>query len=479
VIASKGSTTNSADEKENPSLHASLRDGMSHAVMLGSGETYLGPFGIFLQATTLQIGLLATLPQLFGAAMQWLGALSVERSKSRRKVIVTGVVAQALVWTGIAAVPLLFGAGVGPVFALIGMAVLYHGAAGFVAPVWNSLIGDLVPDAIRGRFFGRRNQLNGMGTFAALILAGGILELFQRLGRATTGFLIVFGIAFVARLNSARWLSRYEDPPSAIADGQRFSFWQFLRRTPYSNFARFVWFVSTINFAVAFSGPYFALYMLRDLQFSYLEFTSVTAVSAIAQFLTFRYWGGLSDRFGNKRILDVCGWAIATVPLLWLFSAKLGYLLIIQSYGGFVWAGFSLAAGNFMFDAVTPAKRARCAAYQAMINGVFVVCGSLAGGFVATRLPAVFHIGNFIWVPASGLLVLFLISGVMRLVTSAILLRRFGEVRNVEAIRRRELIFRISHLRPIAGATFSVLTGRFGERETPQSTKSEARTEEY
>jgi len=39
-----------------PSLRASMRDGVSHAVMLGAGETYLGPFGIFLQASTLQVG---------------------------------------------------------------------------------------------------------------------------------------------------------------------------------------------------------------------------------------------------------------------------------------------------------------------------------------------------------------------------------------------------------------------------------------
>ncbi|HIJ20879.1 MAG TPA: hypothetical protein HPP58_07520, partial [Deltaproteobacteria bacterium] len=67
---------NASTETEilDPSLRASIRDGMSHSVMLGFGETYLGPFGIFLQATTLQVGILSTLPQLFGAVMQWTGA---------------------------------------------------------------------------------------------------------------------------------------------------------------------------------------------------------------------------------------------------------------------------------------------------------------------------------------------------------------------------------------------------------------------
>jgi len=445
------------------SLRESMRDGMAHAVMLGAGENYLGPFGIFLGATTLQIGLLATVPQLCAAATQWVGAVSIEHFKSRRRVIVAGVLAQSTVWIPMGLLPLLFGAGAGPVFALIGLTMLYQATAGFVAPVWNSLIGDLVPEDVRGRFFGRRNRLIGVATFVALLFAGGILHVFKLTGRAAGGFLLIFSVAFLARIQSAHHLARYRDPALALPDDARFSFWQFVSRAPHSNFAKFVFFVATINFAVAFSAPYFALYMLRDLQFSYLEFTLVSAASTISQFLTFRYWGGLTDRFGNKKILNICGFGIALVPALWVFSSDLIYLIVIQLFGGFVWAGFSLAAANYMFDAVTPAKRARCVAYQGMINGVFVVTGSLAGGFVATHLPPAVTLGSLVWHPVSVLLMIFALSGVGRLIAAALLLHRFREVRSVEDIRHRELIFRISHLKPIAGATFSVLTGRFGE----------------
>ena len=73
-----------------PALKASIKDGVSHAVMMGSGETYLGPFGIFLNASTLQVGLLASLPQLFGAVMQWAGAINMDRIRSRRRVVIVG-----------------------------------------------------------------------------------------------------------------------------------------------------------------------------------------------------------------------------------------------------------------------------------------------------------------------------------------------------------------------------------------------------
>jgi MFS family permease len=457
------------EPEKNPSLRAAVKDGVSHAVMMGAGETYLGPFGIFLQATTLQVGLLATLPQLFGSVMQWASAQAMDRVRSRRTLIARGALLQAVLWVPMLLLPFLFGHSRTSVLFLLGLLILYHGTNGALVPVWNSLIGDLVPPQVRGRFFGNRSRLTGMSTFIALLVSGGILNLSERGMGLEIGFLVIFGVAFLAKLNSARWLRRYDDPPFHFSPEQVFTFRQFLRRSPHSNFAKFVFFVGAVNFGVAFSAPYFALYMLRDLRFSYLAFTAVTGVAFMTQFLTFRYWGNLSDRFGNKKILNLCGWGVCTVPMLWLVSFHIGYLVLIQIYAGLVWAGFSLASANFIFDAVTPPKRARCVAYYGLINGVSVFAGSLAGAFVADHLPRTFSLGNWTWTPPFILPVVFFLSGLIRFLAAAFFLRRFKEVRPVEPIGHRELVFRMSHIKPIAGATFSLFTGLFRERKQEQN----------
>jgi len=444
----------------NGSLKAAIRDGVSYSVMMGAGETYLGPFGIFLKATTLQVGLLATLPQLVAAVVQLFAAQTMPRFRSRRAVIVAGAVAQALIWIPIALLPFIFGFGLFPVFLLIGLVTLYRAANGITIPVWNSLIGDLVPTDIRGRYFGRRNSLNGMFTFFSLLLAGVVLDLFQKGGQLSVGYLLIFAMALAARLNSARWVNRYEDPAFRFDPAESFTFRQFIRRSPHSNFAKFVFYFGAVNLGVAFSAPYFALYMLRDLKFSYVEFTAVTAVATVTQFLCVRYWGELSDRFGNKKILSVCGWGVAFVPMCWVVSHAIPYLVLIQILSGLVWAGFNLASANFIFDAVTPPKRALCVAYHGLVTGVCVLVGSLAGGYVAGRLPDSYTVLSFTWRPVSPLPAIFLLSGLMRLVAATVLLSKFKEVRPVEPIRGSELIFRVSHLKPIAGATFSLFTGR-------------------
>lgn len=449
----------------NTSLDASVKDGISYAVMMGSGESYLGPFGIFMGASTLQVGLLDTLPQLFSAIMQYTGARIMPRFKSRRAVVISAVLIQALLWLPIALLPFVLGLGKMPVYFLIGFIICYRGVNGLAIPIWSSLIGDLVPSDIRGRFFGNRNRLTGISTFIAQMCAGMALHVFEMHHITKAGFLMIFGVAFAARVNSARWLVKHDDPAFIIRPDQDFSFWQFLKRSRYSNFAKFVFYVGAINLGVAFSAPYFALYMLRDLQFTYMEFTGITAAATIAQFLTFRYWGDISDRFGNKKILNICGWGIALVPMLWLISSNMAFLVLIQFYAGFVWAGFNLASSNFIFDAVTPPKRALCVAYQSLINGFCLFAGSLCGGYVATILSKSHHMGTFVWNPISVFPAIFFISGVLRLISSLLLLHRFNEVRPVSAIGDRELIFRITHLRPIAGATFSVFTGLFDRRK--------------
>jgi len=72
--------------------------------------------------------------------------------------------------------------------------------------------------------------------------------------------------------------------------------------------------------------------------------------------------------------------------------------------------------------------------------------------------------------------VIFLISGIIRMIAAGIFLQKFKEVRPVEPIRNRDFIFRISHIRPIAGATFSLMTGLFGEHRETQKVNKGSKT---
>lgn len=429
---------------------------MLHSVMVGAGENYLSAFGIFLQATTVQVGLLASLPALLGGLSQVLSLQVLSKLPSRRQLLVLAARVQSLIWIPIALLPLAFEAGPEAAAVLIGLVILYHVAAGFFAPTWSSLIGDILPPQSRGRFLGLRSQRSGLTAFISLSLCGQVLEFARRHDAAAVGFMAIFFIAGLARWASSRWLARHDDPPGQEQGTTHFTLWQFIVRSPRSNYGRFVFFMGCVNFGVSFSGPYFALFLLRDLHYSYLSYTVVTATAVLTQFLTMQHWGKIADRFGSKKILNYCGVGICINPALWLISHDLAFIIFIQIFSGIVWAGFNLAASTFLFDAVTPPKRARCAAYQSLVSSVFLLAGSTLGGYTASHLPKSFQLGPLSWEPVSPLLVIFLLSGVIRAVIAWFFLPKFREVREVAPSIRRELVFRIAHLRPLSGVSFAL-----------------------
>lgn len=452
-----GRAAENAQVEVEHTLNASIKDGVSHALMLGVGESNLGAYGIFLNSSASVVGLLATLPPLVGAIAQAVVVNFGESIRSRRAVIASSALGQALLWIPIAAlawIPLSTDTmGV----ALVVAVMLYHALAGVGSPLWNSLIGDVVPSDSRGRYFGKRGRLCGIATMCGLLGGGWLMAWAEGHHAQVVGFTVLFFIAALARLNSARWLAKHSEPPHIVKQEHHFSLLQFLLRAPRSNFAKFVLFVSAVNFSVAVSGPYFAVYMFRTLKLSFFEFSLITAMAMVTQLFTFDHWGSLVDRFGTKRILNVCALGVSISPLLWLAADSTVEILLIQAYAGAVWAGFNLAASNFMFDAVTPPKRARCVAYQALVNNSLVCLGSLLGGAIAgiefSPLPAMSWLPD----PHSPLLFLFVLSGALRLLSALLFLPLFREVRDVESIRHRELLFRIVHLRPLTGATFALI----------------------
>lgn len=447
-----------------PPLRASVRDGMANAVALGIGESYLNVFGIFLHASALQLSLLSSIPPFLGAVSQLFGVWLLRFVHSRRAIAVFGVVSQAAMWLVLASLPWLAGAGDDVAIALIILASLFQVFPSIGLPAWNSLMGDMIPADQRGRFFGLRNRMLGICTFVGLIAGGQILDLFRGWDDTVHGFLTIFLIAALARSISAYFMSRYDDPPYHRVRGEYFSLRQFITGLPRSNFAKFTVFLATINAAVAFSGPFFAVYMLRDLHMSYTEFTMVIGVAAIVQFLTMGYWGQLLDSFGAKKIMNVCGVGIALNPFMWLVDSSVPWLMFAQATGSFMWAGFNLASANFLFDAVTPPKRARCAAYQSLVTAVFVLIAATIGGFTATHLPSSLNIFGHLWFPVSPLVLLFAISGVIRMTAVALILPRVKEVRKVQPIKHTELAFRIVSAFPLTGFTFSVITGIWEKR---------------
>lgn len=456
----------SKDPKIERSLRHSLRDGVAYAVMTGAGEIYFSAYALFLKATTAQIAFLAAVPALLGSFAQLFSAWLARRSGQRKKIILGGVIFQALTWLPIIWLPYFFPAYAVPI--MIAAVMLYYAAGNIASPLWNSLMGDLVPEQKRGRFFAQRTRRMSLTTFTSLMIAGGVLHLTDVQGMTRLGFLVIFNVAIVARLYSLHQLSRMAEPPSMIDAMEPVFTRDLLARLRDSQFARFSVFIGLMSFSVALASPFFTVYMLRDLHFSYLEFTAITAVSVLTQFMTLTMWGRIGDAFGNRLILVATGFSIPFLPLLWLVSTNFWYIVVIQVFNGLSWAGFSLSASNYIYDTVAPAKRARYGAMHSVLNNSGVFAGALLGGYLGSVLPAQVTLLGYTLHWPSSLCWLFLISGCARAVMALIFLPRLREMRSVRPLPFPSLIYRVTQFHALSGLVFSLLPYGQGRRRRPR-----------
>ena len=351
--------------------------------MTGFGETYFPAFGLLLGASPFQVGMLTTVPMLCGAGAQLLAPRLAHRIGDRRFVIAAAVV-QGLCFLPIGALALMPAPERYP--QLLAWVALYWMLALGIHPVWNSWIGRVIPPRVRSRFFGGRGTAVNAALLVSTLLAGLILH-FTELSPwgAASGFLALFALAGSSRLVSARYLAAQHDPqvgrpprrPPMLAVVRG------MARRPYG---RLVALLVLMMGSVHLSAAYFTPYMLQRLGLSYAEYTALNAAVLFARIISSAYWGEMARRFGHRRTLQVAGTLLVPLAGLWVVSDRFVYLIGLQIFAGFAWAGFELATVLNLLDVTDDADRAQVLSLYTLLNGVAIVTGSLIGGTVLRAL---------------------------------------------------------------------------------------------
>ena len=429
----------------------SIKEGCAYSVTEGLGINYISPYALALGATNLHIGFLTSLPNLIGNFSQ-LYALKLMTKISRRKIAITAAILQALMWLPIIGIGALFfitniKTPIVPLMLVLVYTILIIFGS-FIAPIWSSWMKDIVPSHHSGKYFGMRHRICGAVALVSMLMGSFILDYFKKTN-LFLGFAIIFFIAFLFRLLSAFFFTKKYEPPLVLEEGYYFSFWNFTRRMHTNNFGKFVIYVSLMMLVTAIASPFFAVYMLKNLQFGYLTYIVVTMSSVLSSLLFMPLWGKFSDKYGNLTSIRICGFLVPFVPVAWIFSPFIlinfpgflvPYLIIAEVFSGFSWAGFNLSAGNFIYDAVTRQRMAICVSYFNILNGIGIFLGATLGGFIASI--------NFPIIGLSSLLFIFLLSSALRLIISISMVSRINEVRHVRHFGIKEAEKHLSALTP-------------------------------
>ena len=404
----------------------SIADGALATAMgtLTSG-VFLTGLALALDATPLQIGILAALPSL-ATVMQLPGCYLIERFGHRKWLCFWASLAGRLTWLPIIAILLWPSArnGTQAVWLIAALVALGSSLGSLGGVAWLSWIRELVPDQQRIRFLSRRNFVMTLLALVLAMLVGVFLDIWNFAHPGSMGgFAILLGLAAAAGYCSSFCMARVAERKSARPTGAPPPFRELIA-LPFreANFRRVVLFYLVWNLSVNVAAPFFGVYMLEELGLPFWAVTALVTLSNVVGLVANGFWARVKERFGVKPVVLLATAADAFVPLLWFLvqGPVVSLLLFIHLFGVF---SAPLALGPHTM-VLRQAPSFRTSAYMAVFSAIVGPASALAaviGGALATT--SAWSVG-----PATfgGLQLIFFLSFMGRL-CSLLILRRITE----------------------------------------------------
>ncbi|MDD5703900.1 MAG: MFS transporter, partial [Dehalococcoidales bacterium] len=227
---------------------------------------------------------------------------------------------------------------------------------------------------------------------------------------------ILFVIAFAASMGTVLICTRLRAAvPFGETDQSGFGLFNFILEARQNGLGAFIIFTALMTFTTGISAAFFSVYMLNDLHFTYFTYSLVISTEFMAR-IGISYLGGRwIDHAGPKKVIRYAAAFLPLIPILWLFSANVGYLIIVQIMSGVAWATFDLCTQSCLCRDTPEGKRLHYIVYHRSIVTLAAAIGPLLGAMVFAYMIPVF---------GSQILGMFLLSGVLRFLVIAAMLPR-------------------------------------------------------
>ena len=412
---------------------------MLFSVMIGCGEAYFVAFALAMGMGEALAGLLGSVPLLAGALLQLVGPWAVHRLGSHKRWVVLTAGLQSLSF-----LPMIIAALMGrmPAWLMFVSTGIYWAFNLGGGPAWNTWIGTVVPAPVRARFFASRTRKAQFVLMLSLIGAGVLLYFGRRfIGVATDAYLMVyaglFALAGLARLGSTWCHTRISEPEPMPAGQRKVPISAFLRGPNAVSGGRLLLYMLCLTACVQISGPFFAPYMLKALQFDYLVFAGLLCCSFMGRVLAMPIIGRFAKKHGPAALLWVGGLGVIPMSAIWVISPSPYYLIFVQFASGVMWASYEMATMLLLLETIPSNERTSVLTTQNALNATMMVVGASCGAVIFRMMGE--GVGAYH--------TLFLTSASLRLGTIILLAR----VHIPKIARIRPVVFRTMSIRPQFG----------------------------
>jgi MFS family permease len=279
--------------------------------------------------------------------------------------------------------------------ALVAVAALSQIIMGPLPVVWTSWMADLVPEGIRGRYFGLRNGVLGLIATVGSLLAGRVVDSLIK----PWGFLLVLGVGVVLGVTAARILRYQHEPPHLTNDSPRESLLVPIRDP---RFRWFLGFVLAWHLALMVGSPLVGPMFLEYVGMNFTQLGIWGVISAVGGLLFGPLWGRVADRVGHTQVLIwTCILAGGPLPLMWLLGspANLEVIWLSAVMDAIAWSGVNAAITNVTLHHAPQQERSAYLAWFWIATAVGGLVGAAVGGAVGSLNligPSTYHLPVFV-----------------------------------------------------------------------------------
>lgn len=397
------------------SLKASTLDSIFSSIFgCVTGGVLLTNFLLNLGASNVEIGLLSALPMVMNF-LQPVGAYIADKQTSRKSynLLIFGL--SRLLWLllvgGIAFASWFHTNSHQLIFWTVGIVFAANLLSALGSPSWLSWMMVIVPDRLRGRYFGFRNSAASLTSLLCVPLMGLAVSI---AGTDLNGYAMILFVGIVAGILALGCQSLQVDVNPQIVENHSPENdappepKNFMSVFQDANFLKFLVYFGFWTFSVNLSSPFFNIYLLKNLDVNISLVTVYNSLSAAANLVALIVWGKLADRIGNRPLLLLVGILVAITPLFWLSTGNYPIswwllLPLIHIFTGSTWAAIDLCNNNIQMEIAAKQQPSTYFGVAAAVAGLTGALGTTAGGFLA-EFPLTGGIGG-----------LFALSSVMRL----------------------------------------------------------------
>ncbi|MBP3965702.1 MFS transporter [Paenibacillus lignilyticus] len=364
-------------------LLTSIMEGIPAVVIANMlGGPILTIYVVYLGGSASDVGLVLAIPALANL-VQLVAAFYMQRINNRKLLLTIFGVVHRLFWVATGLIPFFVSEEL-QVAVFIGLFLISFICASTSSVFWTSIVADMVPAQVRGRYFGIRNTIHWAVGSITLLVGGQILEQMN----AETGFAVLYIVSALCAVWNGIELWRYPNPPfeKSAASSSAALFLKPLKDKGYMKATIFIAvFILLQNAAI----PLFSYVMLETLHISKWGITVLTTVQMLTTMFSYYYWGNLNSRFDSRTLLL---WALPIIAgscVLWVGIEILPVLLVLTIVNialGAGLGGYNLLVFNFIIGDTPKSDRPMYVAVFSALTGVTGFVGPLFGGWLYKQI---------------------------------------------------------------------------------------------